>query len=415
MIAFRLALRRSSTYMGGALVFGLCLYLALSERQLGLNLWSDLTSGLSNSSLLAGTVAAGFSAFESGRWQDAHRSRSNAAARGPLAQRLVLWGAAVLPIQVGYFTSLIVLWLYSFITSAYGRPDGWWLAAIAAALLLSSTFGWVLGAAGRGRWFVAPSAALLFYGLFVLLNSLPTSGGVRSLYPVVMLYDSVFVRHLNGAFALLILWFFVATLLLGLVGVTAPDYRLRLAGVQVGLLVIALMAAALVSNGRGQFTTGYNARDFSCSTARGVTLCLNRGYASAMPTLRQVVAAFNGRAAGTPMRVSKLEQNVEGIGDSPSRGSRSIYLEQISPDDIRFAVYRYVLRYGGTQACVPASENAQVEDLVNQWLANYFPDDGAAPKEIENLQKLEDTQGTEWFRSNYVAYASCSLKSSDLP
>lgn len=416
-----LLIRHSTTLAGSLLIAGIYVWLALSARAPGLNLWSDLVTGLSSASLYTGTVAAGFSAFEANRWSAAAADRLRGSARNRILVRVQHATAVILPLLLGYVLALFVLGIFAAASGTYGSPFIPWLLAFGAALLLAATFGYVVGRAIGARWYVAPAAALLFYGLFVLIRVAPLPFWTKSLYPVITNTDSVFVYHISAT-----MWGQVAFFIgLGAALIVVASYRSK-AGVAVttvaGFVVCALLivsGASTVAGTGGQYTTGHNPRDFVCQKG-SATVCVNRGYASALPQLERQFQQLNARAAGTPLVATRLEQNVEGIGDAPQQGARSVYVEQVgSPMDMAFAAFRYAIKYGGTRSCqsMGADESSLAVAYVDSWLSGYTTDTGDLPgiDHYRALTALPTRQANAWFQAHQPAYFSCTLKLADLP
>ncbi|MFT4283460.1 MAG: hypothetical protein QM598_01335, partial [Protaetiibacter sp.] len=126
----------------------------------------------------------------------------------------------------------------------------------------------------------------------------------------------------------------------------------------------------------------------------------------------------NTLAAGTELYADRLEQNIEGIGDSPSAGSRSIYLEQFGESrDLNFAVYRYVVKYSGVRACAADEDQMTAVIYVSSWLSGYYYSlDGLAnPERLAGLRALSPEKGNDWFVAHASEYFSCTLSLADLP
>jgi hypothetical protein len=127
---------------------------------------------------------------------------------------------------------------------------------------------------------------------------------------------------------------------------------------------------------------------------------------------------MNARVDGTPLRATRLEQNVEGVGDDPAPGARSIYLEQFASQmDLNFAVFRYVSKYGAPQGCQANQESAVATLYVNSWLSGYYYslDGMPEPSRLQALRSLTAKQGNKWFRDHSDSYFDCTLTLSALP
>lgn len=414
--------RRSATLPAGFIIAGLVVWLALSSRTPGLYLWSDLVTGLSAVSLYAGVIAAGFTAFQAGRWALPAQDRYELSARSRVLIRAAHAAGVLAPIIIGFVLGLVALEIISLATGTYGSPFIPWLLAFAAGLFLASAAGYAVGALLGGAWFVAPAAAAGFYALYVLTRSLPLPYGVKSLYPVITNNDSVFVRHLAMTmWGQITLWCALGITLVLISGVQwhrNKRSRFLSATAAVVLAGAAILGSATVIGTNGQYVTGYNSRDFTCESS-SATLCLNRGYAAAMNPLLEQVDKTNTRAAGTPLVATRLEQNVEGVGDEPAPDARSIYVQQLAPGAMQFAVYRYLGKYGATPACNDTSDvqNLFATYYVDSWLSDYSDYDEEYPSRqvLTNLRALPDPESNAWFKANVDKYLSCTLRYSDFP
>lgn len=182
-------------------------------------------------------------------------------------------------------------------------------------------------------------------------------------------------------------------------------------------IAMAIGGAGTLVVSNGQYTTGFNSRDFACE-GQQVVICLNKGYQAAYEPLSEAIDYMNLRVAGTPVEARLLEQNVEGYGDEPSPNARSIYLEQLdTPNDISFVVERYLQAYGSPNCMFSTGSEATVNLFVNSWLSeSHFYDEAIAnDARYQSLLALDAKEGAEWFKKNYAKYASCDLKFKDLP
>lgn len=415
--------RRSSTWILAAIIAVLSVLIALTTRRDGLDLWPDLVSGLSQSGIFTGTLAAGFCAFESSRWVLPASARLAGSARSPLSARMIHAAAVIAPVLLGFLAAVAVLAVTGAVTQRYGAPYLPWLMALGAALVLAGTMGYVIGLVGGRRWYVAPLAALAFLGLYILSRLVPMPYGVKSLFPVIVNTDGVFVRHLPTAMlGQVALFLGVALILVCGVGRGWRHARRMAVAVVAGASVVALAGGFAVISTNGQYLTGYNSRDFVCEGDE-LEICLNRGYADAMPDLRAQFEDFNDRASGTGLVATKLAQNVEGIGDEPSPGARSVYIEQNNDFGMQLAVARYVNKYGGIMGCDPADLEAfYAVGVVNTWLTGLdelgistFGDGAPGKAELDRFMALDVEAGNAWFREHEADYMSCSLSLAELP
>lgn len=426
MRQFFAATRHSSTWILAALVTVVTVLVALTSRRDGLDLWADVVTGLSQATIFTGPLAAGFCAFESSRWVGPASSRLSGAVRVPVAARFLHASAVIFPVLFGYMLALAILALTGIFSGRYGAPYVLWLCALAASLVAAATFGYAVGIiGGRGKWYLAPLAALSFLALYVLSRAVPLPYGIRSLVPVVTNTDSVFVRHLPAAMVGQSLLFVGSSVLvLCIVGLGWRQATGRMIMLVAGAVVITGVGAIAVLSTNGQYTTGFNSRDFVCDEEDAeLTICLNRGYAQALPKLRKQFDELNRRAAGTDLVAVRLEQNVEGVGDEPGEGARSVYVEENNEFGVVFAASRYVTKYGGFYECDPEDMGGLVAvSIVNTWLTGYdelgigaFGDGAPGATEFQEFMKMDLHQGNQWMRAHETEYMTCTLVLSDLP
>lgn len=412
-------LARTTTWWAGALVAVVEVGLALSARTPGLNLWADLVTGLSTAGLFSGVVAAGFAAFEAGRWAPVASQHGRATARSAALTRLLHAGVAAIPVLAGYLLALAVLTLCAIVTGTYGSPSVSWLVAIAATLVGATGFGWLVGMVGRGRWWVAPIAAVGFYAGYVIVSILPLPRGLQVLYPAVLAGDYVFVQPVLPTMLGITLFSLATAVIAVLVAGVSRRRSGRIAvliGAVAGVVALAGVGASLSTG--GQYTDTYNPDDFTCQHG-GITVCLNPGYAAALPALHRQFAKVNRIAAGTPLAATRLEQNIEG-DPPPANGSRAIHLEQLAgPSDLTFAVYRYLTEYGISTSCRDTGAyTTGPRAIVDLWLSGSTetrPQNARETRQYQALRAFSTQEGNTWLRRHYRQYAACTLTSRDLP
>ncbi len=416
---------RGPASAGGIAVALLTVWLAIAAMAPGLRLWTDLVTGLSSASLYTGPLVAGVTAFDAARWSSFSRARSPFSAQPVMIVRLVHAVSVAIPIIAGYVLGLGVLAIYATVTNVYGNPYAPWLLAVGSAIVVAIGFGYSVGSVAGTYWFVPPAAALAFYAVFVASRSSRPSYGVISLFPYVTNIDSIFVEYVTSTMiGEIVLWVSVATLLIMLAqrGIRRIA-RFRSIALVAGLVAFALIGGHLVLQSDGQYTVGHNPGDFVCKTG-ALTVCLNPGYAQALPELYSQFRQLNMRTAGTALVAHRLEQNVEGVGDDPGTGARSVYLEQFgSRKDVELAAYRYVAKYGATPGCVSRgiehesqSTTEAIED-VNAWLSG-FTDAVAGFSNLSHFGRLTSMAthaGNVWFRAHQREYFACTLRLADLP
>ena len=416
---------RGPASVGGIAVATLTVWLATASMTPGLRLWPDLVSGLTSATVYTGALAAGVTAFEAGRWSSFSRARSPVSVRPPMIVRLVHAVSIAVPLTFGYALGLGTLAIYSTATNVYGHPYAPWLLAVGAALVIAIGFGYLVGHLGGNYWFVPPAAALAFYTIFVASRSARPSYGVISLFPYVTNIDSIFDEYVTSTMiGQIVLWLSLTTLLI----VLAQRGIRRIATLRniavIALLVVgALIGGNLVIQSNGQYTIGHNPGDFVCETG-GLTVCLNPGYARALPELYSQFRQLNLRTAGTALVANRLEQNLEGVGDDPGKGARSVYLEQFaSRQDVELAAYRYVTKYGATPACLrngiqrQSQSTTEAIESVDAWLSGYaYAVAGLSNvSHFTRLKSMTTHAGNVWFRAHQSEYFACTLRLADLP
>lgn len=415
MVAMRAILLRSPVGLGGILIAVIATTLALSRQTIGFNLWPDRVNGLTAASVLTGVVAAGVAAVEANRWEHANRWRLRMAARRQLVVRGGHALTVLLPLLLGYGLAVAIISVNAVFTGAYGSPSTLWLVSLACALLLSGTMGYVAGVALPYRWYVGPTVGLAFYITYVVIIIMNVPYGVLSLFPASVNFFTVFTGVITATVVSQIVFFVaVSALLFLLVGLRQKTSAAALSGLIV-LSAAMVGAGATTVAANGQVTTGQNPGDFSCAGSNP-ELCVNTGYAAAGQALHSEFQRFNQLTAGTPLAASRLEQNVQGIGDNPSSGSRSVYLEQwASQSDLSFSVFRYVQKYGSLSECNDPN-NAFIIQQVNSWLSGFYESSaGADDNEISRrLASFSAADGAAWFQQNYRAYSSCTLTGADV-
>lgn len=418
---FYLFMRQSFALFGGLLVFVVSFSLPLVTLTPGLKLWPDLVNGLSVASVYNGVVVSGIAAYEAAKWRTNNLDRVRLSSKSQLAIQAQHLCAIVMAQLVGFVLAVVALTIYAQINGFYGSPSIPWLGAIAAALVISAVFGYVIGFVLGTAWFVPPLVAVGYFFTYMMVRASALPNGIKAMYPSITENDHVFVKHLNSAmYGQIMLWLGLSLLLLLLVTrSTGIGSRVQPSMMSLGGLAIAIAIGGagtlVVSN--GQYTTGYNSRDFSCE-GQHVVICLNKGYQAAYEPLSEAIDYMNLRVAGTPVEARLLEQNVEGYGDEPSPNARSIYLEQLdTPNDISFVVERYLQAYGSPNCIFSTGSEATVNLFVNSWLSDshFYNEAIADDARYQSLLALDAKEGAEWFKKNYAKYASCDLKFKDLP
>lgn len=417
--------RRSAGLPVALAIAGIYMWIGASVRRPELHLWSDIVTAISQTGLYTGVLAAGFCAWQSGRWEAASRSRLCGAVRSPAIARLSQFSVLVAAVGLGYISGLAALTIYAGASHTYGGPSTLWLVVLGAALMLAASFGYLIGRIGGARWWVPLAAALAFFGLYILSRSLRLPYAAISLFPVVTNSDSEFVRYVTTTMLGQLIFF---SAMIGLIAcgsvLTRPGRREALAGIAgaVVFVVVAVGGAAAIFSTNGQYTEGYNGRDFSCA-GQAPRICLNRGYVGGMAATQVAFDRLAQKVDGTNLAPTLLEQNVEGVGDKPSAGARSIYFEDLTSHGIDFAVWRYVQKYGGFARCDPANispDTFVAMAIVDTWISGYdeyqlssIDPSALGAKQFETFTRLEPSAGNTWLKKHAHEYFACSLTLSD--
>lgn len=416
MQVLRAVLLRSPVALGGVLIAVVEIILALSRHTVGFNLWTDRVAGLNSASILVGVVAAGAAAVEANRWENANRSRMSTAARSRLLSRTQHAMAVLVPLFAGYWIAVVVIAVQASLSGTFGTPSLLWLITLSFAIVFAGSIGYAAGVALPYRWFVGPAVGVGLYVCYVALIASKLPYGVVSLFPASGNYDSVFTRTVIRTLVAEAVFFVAGSILVLLLTGLRRRTTARALTALVAVAVILVAAGALNVSTNGQVTSGHNPGVFVCAGTRP-QLCLNPGYSRALAALHKPFHRLDTIADGTPLAAARLEQNVQGVGDDPSHGSRSVYLEQwAAPDDLTFSVYRYVQKYGGSSHCT-IDDDGNLEADVDSWLSGFYESTAGADADAASarLARLSTAQGAEWFQKHYSQYATCKLVAGDLP
>ncbi|MFF2632399.1 hypothetical protein ACFVR6_05925 [Microbacterium sp. NPDC058021] len=408
----------------GLALAGLFVYFAFLPRRVGLNLWADFVSGLSQATVLVGPIAAGACAVVASRWTAPLSARLATAARTPslpIARHVV---GTVLPVAASYPLALLCLTVYGAITGTYGAPSPAWLAAIGAATIIACAVGYFAGLFIGPRWFAAPAAAVGYFALYVLFQSAPWPYGIRTLFPAITNRDTEFARYITATtWGQVVLFLSISLILFLLVRPRAVQRERWLFMAAAPTLLVAIVAAGVIISTNGQYITGHNSRDFVCEGTAPV-VCVNRGYAASLEGLLPRFEVLRVKTAGVALEPTLLEQNVEGVGDEPSQDARSIYIEGIDSAGLDQTVSRYVAKYGGFSTCSPDTpyDTIVATAIVDTWLSGFDQYglgelDGSAVGAAEwaRMKSTDPATGNTWLREHEKSYADCSLVLTDLP
>jgi hypothetical protein len=421
-VVVRVVLLRSTITVAMVLLVAVAVWLSLSARTPGFLLRPDLITGLTTGSLFTGLIAAGAAATEANRWQRTDRVRRSAAGRSQVSIRLVHVLAVIAPLAVGYALAIVVIAAWAEARGYYGDFSVTWLIGLLCSLVLASAFGYAVGAVAPVRWFVGPAVALAFYVGYVALALARVRYGVQALYPASVELDDIFVQPVYMTIlARSVLHIALSVLLLMLMVAPALSRRVVVGGA-VALLAVSVASGSVVVAANGQMATARNPGVFTC-VGDAPELCLNPGYARAAEPLQSEFARVAAITEGTGLVAPRLEQNLEGFGDEPSPGARSVYLDQwADAKDLAVSVDRYVGKYGGSANCDMQGtqglpETTHVHEQIDRWLSQYDPDDGSVSPDpvVERLARLSPEDAHAWFTSVADRYESCSLQLSDLP
>lgn len=416
--------RNAFPLLTGVGLTGMFIYFAFLPRRVGLNLWPDFVSGLSQATVLVGPIAAGACAVVASRVASPLASRLQVSARTPsvaVARQAV---TTIAPIAVSFPLALLILGIYGAATGTYGTPSGPWLLAIASTVVVACSSGYFVGLLIGSRWFTAPVVAVGYFALYVILQSVPLPHGYRSLFPAIPNRDTEFAHYITQTtWAQVVLFLGIACLFALLARPRGVRVERALLIAAIPVAIASVVAGAVVVSTNGQYLTGYNSRDFVCDGSDPV-ICVNKGYAGALDGLTARFEVFETKTIGTSLQPQRLEQNVEGVGDEPSTGSRSIYIEGIDAAGLDQTVARYVTKYGGSYACsddtpYPTFVATIIVDVwlsgVDQYGLDSLDSTAEGASEWNRFRLLTPTEGNEWLREHEQAYLTCNLTLADLP
>jgi len=395
-----------------------CAVIALKE---GVYLWSDATQGLTTASLFLNPLLGGVTAAAAGRRERGGFSERIAGASDNAwrARLFFFAGITAAPALAGSLGVVAVV-IYMNANGAEGDISWIWLVATTAGAVLCCAIGFALGIVFEGRWYVSVAVAVVLYFGWSLLQGSGLPFWIIQSFPTTFGGSNPNVRYIYATFIGQIFWY------LGLAVVLTSVAFFRKSGVtqRVRRVTTATAAVAasvglfLIISTNGQITTGYNARDYDC-TGGSVELCLTPGYDRGADALQGAFYALNERAAGTPLVATKLEQNVEGIGESVSAGARAVYVEDLSPGFEGLSVSRYVQKYGGQVNCTEDPDSAYAEDIVTAWLVGepswLLGAGGPGQDAAQRFADSDEATRRAWFATNYDAYQACSIQLAVLP
>lgn len=412
---------RSPVKWFAPVIAALLVYVAIAGMRPGLLLWSDVNASLTQASSLIDPLVAGIAAWEGGRrYRGGFTRRIDRGIRpgwsavGGHLTAILFWFAVPALLAVAGFVIVFPM------VGGYGAAEWPWLIAAASGAVLSAAFGYLVGSRAGGRWWAPPLAAIALYFGYVLI------GGAHQLipywlvqaYPIVLNGSNPFVRYVTPTFWGQALWYLALSgVLVAFIPAAITRRSVRVVVVSV-CLVAAIAGLTVLHSTRGQATTGYNSRDYVCDTSP-VDICVNRAYRDGLPKLEQAFSTFNTKAADTPLAAPKLEQQVEGVGDDPSKGARALYVEDLGPTFASDSLLFYVQKYGGLERCSEAV-STNLHTIVDSWLIGQPSSLVTSPDAPEGaaairFSKLTDVERTAWLKANIDDVTACHLTPAQFP
>lgn len=392
------------------LVLAPILVVATSQR-VGVYVWSDVSWSFNQASALSNPVVAGFFAFEGARLGGADQRLRLASAARPLRGLMFRLAGGMTWLILANVVGFCILAIYIVVHGGYGFPVWGWHIATILGTFVWALLGFALGAMFGKRWYVYLASALASYFIWLVLTGIARPPyWIVQLYPTALNGTNPFVRYIYLTMLGQSLWYVGLTLVI----VAVLCNQLRILRVGSAMLISGVSCIigciAVISTG-GQFTTGYNSRDYTCGQAKPI-VCTLRPFAAGNARIASAFAGLNRRASETPLAVQKLEQQVEGVGDEPSEGARSLYIEDLGPGFANIAVEEYVQHYGGSENCVDA-DHMIAHSILESWLAGerspFTEADGDVRRAARFLADGATSKQIAWFKANYSAFESCTL------
>lgn len=416
----------------------------LTEDQLPSNpsVWPLTVYALCVSLQIMGPVAAGVGVLAGSR---SIRRNTMAmellATRGRLSPGLTELAALITWTAISYVVVVGVVYGRASLSATWSSPDVARTIAAGMGLLLSTTFGYVMGRMVPRR--LTPVFVAVF--VWVLSAYVRTSRPARRaslLLPADLHRFDIFNR-LNPVVAPAQIVFYVgmACLLVAVWGYGSAMPRAfgvrfarastvsalpRSRDVTLTLslaagLVLATPAAVVLaaqdgrSNAPGVFTA------FDCAGS-APSLCLHPALASARP---RVLAAFDPiakRLESTPFALRRIEQLPRGIGGTPSAGSVAFGLDDASAGAIGQAASELsVNAFGVGDKCFDdvgtPKEGYSYAQLVSSWAAGnpslFFPNSSKEEAAQKLFLNFTTPQAQRWITSHAASIRACALTSGD--
>lgn len=377
----------------------------------GVYLWSDISWAFNQASALINPLVVGLFAFEAARRETARFDRRLAAAVRPTQARLLHLVGSLTWVVVAYVLAFLYAVAYMTVHDGYGAPIWTWQLGTVLSTVVWASLGYAVGRFAGIRWYVFAGLPIISYFVWLFI-----SGPSRLQYWLVQLYPTAlngtnpFVKYIYSTIIGQIAWYLglVVIVLVLLLRYLQPTAR-------VSLLIAAVCVSALgvgaVMDRNGQFTTGYNARDYVCGSGQPV-VCVNPGYKKGVLPVEAAFRSFDSKVQGTPLVVARLEQQVQGVGDSPSRGARSLYLEDLGPNYPLLAVAGYVDRYSGEENC-RSTDPTILHLIIQSWLSGERDPLTSAGGPVQRAARWFDGQSASqkniWLQSHYSAVRECRL------
>ena len=413
-------IRRTAFRWGPPGFIGLMVFGALSMLRTDVPMWGDITAGIAASGIFVNPIVAGLAAWEAGWRGRPLRARSLGSARALGAGTIVQLSAMMCWLALSYVLAFVIVCVeMAGRGGAYGVANRWWLASAVSGSLLALVGGYCAGLGLRGRWFAGPLATVLMYLGFAAVSGTGLPYWVTQAYPDTLNSTNPFVVYILTTFVSQIAWYLGITAILMAVLAwgrrPARWPRPSLIAVVVLAIVPGAGLAGLIST-NGEITRGHNSRDYRCGV-HPLPICVNTAYAKGIPALEKAFHDFNGRVAGTQLVATRLEHNVQGVGDRVSPGARDLYLEDLGPGFAESAVEDYEQTYGGLEKCTsPGSTVAH--EIVDSWTVGLpLPDVGVPSAVMDtpgSFWRLASAGRTQWLVAHESEFRSCTLTIADL-
>ncbi|KZX21767.1 hypothetical protein [Rathayibacter tanaceti] len=378
--------------------------------------WSSATQGITSSLAILAPIVVGLAVLDATRWYSAdERRRLRQAAIDPMLPVVSHAAAGAAWCLLGYAVGGIVVAALFVAHDGQGSPVWSWLAASASALLLAWSAGHLVGVLARGRWIVAPLAALGTYFGFIPATQLPQGGWrwLSHLYVLTGDQTDVFSGYRESTLLGEMLWYSgAAVVALGVAALVLGQRRRRAVALTVVAAVVAGLGVGGIAQGRGVILEGESGVDLTCASGR-VEVCVAAPYAAGLGPLVEAFDALEGRVAGTALDVATVHQ---GYGGGASTDGE-IYLHDLAPGYAERAVRMYVSTRLGALPC--RGDSGAVLPLIAQWLAGGDVQryEHASPGLVAGSARfagLSEGERIAWFSRHADALLACTVTLADL-